>query len=298
MRQKKVFPTDEVAHIWSKQSQTEGRNAGKNLFFNGDKIYSYGHHFCIARMIDNNRVLFTTRRYSVTTSSHMYQVQRAITHKELVYCNDPSEGANSNILAFGKEMHEQYLIIQDTKRRKVTHDKAKLEIVAIAERVDKYLAAINTSIKIFTFDTFVALYAFAKDQDLSKLQSTFEAQKLEAQRRELAQENERREKAKKEIAKWKRGANIRLYYHVDEVYLRFNASDNVVETSHGARVNVKQAKILFERIKSGKDVIGFVIDGYTVLGLNGVLTIGCHKIERKEINLFAKKMGWGQINTH
>lgn len=29
---KKVFKSDEVAHIWAKQSQAEGRNAGGNIY--------------------------------------------------------------------------------------------------------------------------------------------------------------------------------------------------------------------------------------------------------------------------
>ena len=45
-------------------------------------------------------------------------------------------------------------------------------------------------------------------------------------------------------------------------------------------------------IKAGKDIKGHKIDGYTVIGLNGVLTIGCHKIERKEIDRFAKSQNW------
>jgi len=63
-------------------------------------------------------------------------------------------------------------------------------------------------------------------------------------------------------------------------------------------VSLKAAKVLFNLIKSGKDIKGFDIDGYTVIGLNGVLTIGCHVIERKEINRLAALLNWGQIEVH
>ena len=71
-----------------------------------------------------------------------------------------------------------------------------------------------------------------------------------------------------------------------------------METSKGARVSLKAAKVLFKMIKSGKDIKGFDLEGYTVIGLNGVLTIGCHAIERKEINRLAALLNWGQIEVH
>lgn len=41
--------TDEVMHYWANKVQSEGR-AG-NVFFEGDKVYSYGRHFVIARAL-------------------------------------------------------------------------------------------------------------------------------------------------------------------------------------------------------------------------------------------------------
>lgn len=106
--------------------------------------------------------------------------------------------------------------------------------------------------------------------------------------------------ALKSIAK---SENRSLNNLVETVYLRENVREYevertpIVETSKGARVDLDKAKVLFDLIKSGRDIKGFDLDGYTVIGLNGVLTIGCHKIERKEINRFAKLLNWGQIPT-
>src|SRR5579872_7219827 len=85
-RRRNVFPTDEIPHLWMHKSQDSARNPGGNLFFHDDTIYSYGHHFPIARHVTNGKqgkreqsaVLFTTGRYSVTTSKHIGMVRGAI----------------------------------------------------------------------------------------------------------------------------------------------------------------------------------------------------------------------------
>ncbi len=44
---------EEVAHIWASQSQSEGRAA--SMFFRDNRIYSYGEHFEIARIVDDKK---------------------------------------------------------------------------------------------------------------------------------------------------------------------------------------------------------------------------------------------------
>src|SRR5512146_2854588 len=70
----------EVAHVWAQQSQASGR--GHNFYFDGPTIYSYGSHFPIARFVTNERderaVLFTTRRYSKSTSRHVSYAAQAL----------------------------------------------------------------------------------------------------------------------------------------------------------------------------------------------------------------------------
>jgi hypothetical protein len=74
MRTRHVYSHDMVAHLWAHQSQDSARTANGNFFFTGDTIYSYGHHFPIARHV-GGVVLFTTRGYSVTTAGHKGHVE-------------------------------------------------------------------------------------------------------------------------------------------------------------------------------------------------------------------------------
>ena len=56
----------EVSHYWGNKIQSRGKAC--NMFFEGDIIYSYGYHFPIAKHIDNNLILFTSKGYSVSFS--------------------------------------------------------------------------------------------------------------------------------------------------------------------------------------------------------------------------------------
>lgn len=92
-----VFPSDEIPHLWAHQSQDSAR--ASRIFFEGLTIYSYGHHFPIARIVYSNHtrekdrkkaILFTSEGYSNSTGKHKNLVRRAISH-ELVFTVPLSE---------------------------------------------------------------------------------------------------------------------------------------------------------------------------------------------------------------
>src|SRR5258708_2866708 len=69
---RKVFANGMVAHVWAQQTNEEGRSNNGNFYFRGDTIFSYGHHFPIARFsVDKTVVWFTNATYSVSTSGHV-----------------------------------------------------------------------------------------------------------------------------------------------------------------------------------------------------------------------------------
>jgi len=45
----------QVAHIWANQSKTIAK--GSNFFFNHKSIFSYGHHFEVARLVQTEKAL-------------------------------------------------------------------------------------------------------------------------------------------------------------------------------------------------------------------------------------------------
>ena len=54
------------------------RGSSNSMFIDGNIIYSYGYHFPIARIVNDNTVLFTNRGYSNTTAKHKSNVLNAL----------------------------------------------------------------------------------------------------------------------------------------------------------------------------------------------------------------------------
>lgn len=67
------FTNKQVAEIFSDSNVEASSN---NMFIEGDTVYSYGKHFPIAKKIGDNKVEFTTDKYSTTTGKHKSLVLR------------------------------------------------------------------------------------------------------------------------------------------------------------------------------------------------------------------------------
>jgi hypothetical protein len=110
----------------------------------------------------------------------------------------------------------------------------------------------------------------------------------------LLREKRRKKESDKQIADAKKRINewcgCTVKYKKDKVYLR--VKDEEIQTSRSASVPIREAHVLYDMIKSGRDVKGFQIGYYTVIGINGVLKIGCHEIERDEMERIATLLKW------
>lgn len=82
----------EVCAAYAQQRQEHGSNQNHSLFYDYDKIYSYGSHFCIAKIV-GGKAYVTTRKYSNTTSHHVGMVMRELAGKgyELVESEYPED---------------------------------------------------------------------------------------------------------------------------------------------------------------------------------------------------------------
>lgn len=111
---RKVHQTDMVAHLWAHQTQDYARNPHGNFYFQGTTIYSYGTHFPIARHVDENTILFTTRGYSPTTSKHICCVRSAMPGgKRVFYVHNPA----ADWIGAHRDNHDKLLAtIKDCER--------------------------------------------------------------------------------------------------------------------------------------------------------------------------------------
>jgi hypothetical protein len=271
---KKVFPSSEVAHIWARQSQAKGRSTA-NVFFHDTRIYSYGHHFCMGNIIAPGIVLLTTRTYSVSTAKHKNWASSSVNHMERIYIPHPEElviSEGKNLKYWQGEIKEQLDIITHPRSRPQTKDAAKGALANLVQTINRYLAVTDQDLKKrWAFNDadrreFLLYFAAAQDQQAAAdLQRKLE---LKAKAKAKADEKkyaEAKAEAEKELLKWRSGKPNKHREYLDlPVMLRVNryvpnngiAPPDEIQTSKGARVSYQSGKLLYNLIRSGRDVVG------------------------------------------
>ena len=128
--------------------------------------------------------------------------------------------------------------------------------------------------------------------DLSKLKQQEQAARARARARLLKQKFKEIKRERLSLARWLSNdiKYITLRYN-DKVYLRINKDQ--IETSKYASMDMKRAKTLYYIMQHHK--ICREYDGYRMSYNNNNLVIGCHTIDRLEIDRIAKLAGWGGV---
>lgn len=279
----------EVAHYWANRTTSEGR-AG-NMFFCDGKIYSYGSHFCIARILPSGTVAFTTRDYSVSTSKHKSIAQSAARHLAIVYCSDPADSARQN-MERAREAVRQALVSSGAPRiRQATRDAHKARALRIAENANAYLAALpeDERLSLVRIDT-SALEAVRADLERAEeARRKIEAEARAARTAELAES----------LAEWRAGSVIaRSGFHSIAPALRVSADGSTVQTSHGAEIPMDDARKLWPLIlqmRAGQREFspGEPVGHYRLSKIrkDGSIVVGCHDIAFSEIERIAHALG-------
>lgn len=287
----------EVCHIWASRSQDEGR-AG-NISFNKDVLLSY-HWWSMAKFINENTVLVRNWSYSSSTSKHLNYMRSAIPdYYRQISVYEPAE-------RYTFETDHNKNIIDFQNRIKVCFDRFKTAIKyksmyygsqqSIISEMKNYCKLFNLPVPKYS--------KYNLNKDIYQVELTRQNEKLkvlELQKEEKRQKLLEQYKGELLIAqeKWIKGEinqtswyvkEIRNYLHFDKTYLR--VKDNTIETSKGANVPLKEAEILYRMIQRQENIKGHRIGNYTVIGMNGKLKIGCHEIERDEIERIAKLLNW------
>lgn len=298
---KKVFSSNsELAHVWAQQIQDYG--TANNMTFKKDTIYSYG-YWPMAKFMGPDVVLFRNWVYSSSTGRHM-DLTRSALHSDvkIIYVDDPADVLGS-IRALSNEVKESY--------NSFDRERNKLHVWGLNN------AAVGTlaELKELGFET-PDLCNYNIDNESAMLREMEEQEKTRKERK--AEREAERVKLVADFEAWQeRNVNFedlrnlwRSNKDIPHVAyptryqglerpklftnpgLRLNIAQTEVHTSAGARVPVREAKILLDRIRTGKDIKGFKIGYYTVISLNGTLKIGCHNITRKEIDIFCALNNW------
>lgn len=275
---KQTFSSNqEVCHVWASQSQDCG-NAG-NISFSGDVIYSYS---TVMGRIMGDVVLLNRSHYSVTTSTHQGLMAAAVGHLKSFNVVSCTPNHEKNVVDYAKRIKDSFGCYFRAKSRKHLIFDENHELYRELLEYCKHFKISPPNVKgciLAVTDNAVELqkkrYDKENRQEKATIKNDVEAAKLD----------------------WLACKSNNTFvtvggksYYFDGVLLRANGTE--VETSGGAKVPLKEARILYKAIKAGKPVHGFKVGYYTVTSLNGSLKIGCHTISLKEVDRFAKAMNW------
>jgi len=292
---RKVFSThSEVCHVWAQQKQSEGK--ASRIFFEDKSIYSYGRHFEMARFIDANTVFVTTRGYSVSTAQHLSLVRRAVTHKTVFQV--PSFTDHAENVRHYIELARGYFDKAKRARTSTTYllGVAKNTVTVLREYLEQFPTPIPDShAELWTtlnqgtyLDGEVQAQLLKKEREARKaeLESQRLRRKAELESQRLRREAQEREEQER-LEKWINGEPGYGYFQA----MRLRVREDQVETTHGAKVPVIEARKLYRALKAGVNVAGQHIGHYTVTRLDKEeIVIGCHNIPLAEIERIAPQV--------
>lgn len=268
--------TDEVIHVFAQQTQSEGRNQSGSIFFYDKKIYSYGYHYLLGQFIDKDTILINDKGYSVTTAKHINSLSGATSHKRQFFKTKCE-------LEFVYPKIKDYL----QKLPRATKNKGYYlrEIFSLYKSLNEYLEYTKTKTKVSKLKEYKELKKIVSRLEIDKEQILLEVAEQNKKRYQRQQE-----KQKEQIQDFR--IHEKSYLHnLPQSLLRLSLDKTNVETSKGVKIEVKKAKVLYKLIEAGKDIKGFKLDYYTVIGIkDNILKIGCHNIPLQEINTIGKQL--------
>ena len=260
---KKVFQShSEVVHKYAERSQSEGK-AG-SIFFYGEKIYSYGYHYCMGEFMDINGeicILIDDRGYSSSTGKHLGILRSATRQYKQYFTTDVDL----------KLVRGQIL---DAYKSLLSARKKELYIPTIISKFEGLVSSPFFTENNKSDQRFLEIEKIYNSVNNPEYLELARAEEVKRKALEKKKEAERLIDALTDFKAYK----VNYIGNQSQDYIRVSRDGLSVETSQGARVDIESAKLLYTLIKNGRDIKGHRIGNYTVISLNGVLTIGCHHI--------------------
>lgn len=274
---KKVFTSNaSCIHTFAQRTHDEGRTPNSNIFFSGDKIYSYGYHYLLGEFLnDGEAIIINDCGYSNSTAKHINiifgatsqyrQFRKTETDIDTVYSSVIS-AKNSLANARKPELYINPILrlwsklnefLEYSKAKKYKSNKKYKEIKAI-------VTALNNNSEDFKEELKIASVKLAK-----------------------AQKRKDKIELKDKLEKFN-NYEINFFRVGNEDFLRLSKDGESVETSQHVSVKRENAKMLYQMIERGIEIKGKHIENYTVTSINGTLKIGCHSINIESMHKVGK----------
>ena len=288
---KKIFTNSEIMHKFAEQSQEEGQSQTRNIFFYKNKIYSYGHHYLLAEILPNNIILINDTGYSSSTGKHIAMVRQATRqYKQFFFTDICLNNVHSIIIAAS-------IKIINARKKEIYAN----EIINTFENFNEYLNKFKEC--IYKSKSFYQNHLTLKKAEILKLDEYKEIKKIYkaiSNDKEIYIE-EGKERVKKEILKADQKFKIDLEkffnYEINYItsakkidFLRISQDKQQIETTQNVKIDIDEAKKLYELIEKGIEIKGLKISNYTIISLNGLLKIGCHNIDVENMHKIGKQI--------
>ena len=281
---KKVFSSHaSLSHAWANQTHEIGKASA--MFFEGPVIYSYGHHYEIARFIDapnGQKVCFiNSNGYSNSTAKHTRHVTHAIPDGIPVFHVPFVRSGWSRDQSISVENLGGIIDILLVECKNYIFDqlKARTNSYPFNQAAGKY----------HDIEQICGLFGIEipnRPENFDKARIKSEYLRDTAVERQTAKQQREIEKQKELLEKWLRHEYNGQLYNIP-VHLRVSTDGQLVETTKGAKVELASALRLLAKLRSNTDVKGEKIGGFTLIeNTLDHVKIGCHTITWPVINQF------------
>lgn len=269
---KTIFTNSEIVHAFNLQNQTHGRTSNGSMYFRDNKIYSYGSHYLLGEFIDKETIIINNVGYSVTTSKHINLLTDATRDKRQFFKTDI----------------KPELVLSELKNLFKLLSRTRL-------KADYYTTTINNLFKsYFEYMDFKKPKKSKEHRQIVKIYKDFTENAknlLEVVKEQTRKDKEKKLKeVKKKLKKWRTFETNWLSNQTSKDFLRIDKANNIIETSQGVKIPIDEGKRLLKLINLKKIVGARVDNKYIVNAFNGLLKVGCHNIELKEINNIKKQL--------
>lgn len=298
MRNSKRYRSQqECAHAWVHRLSDNGHSS--NFFFEGSIIYSYGHHFPIARL-HGRTVFFTENTYSSSTAHQKSIASSAASHLEFISVHhvpveDIDPGRNRTFI---KRNIDQWVSeigsLIDLYNRNPRRKRLLREIDEIHQKLLRFIDVLNIR-------PTVSLKRLLENLSQDTLLNFIESEKRRVVRNRKRAQKVQIAKFNQSLQKWKKAQTSTLItanpLDNNLAYLRVDTSAKYIETTKGIRVPLAAAEALYCYIRSFLiDTMGnpsFRILDFDISAIDkNFLIVGCHKIPMSEVEGIAQQMGW------
>lgn len=273
---KTVFSnTQDCVHAFAQRQTPQGR-AG-NVFFYGDKIYSYGYHYLLAEFIDDKTILINDSGYSSSTSKHISYVSSGTRQYKQFFTSTSEIGL----------VYSQVLSLQDKLANARKPENYINGILSLWDSLNEYVKYIKS--KNIPKDTrYKAIKAIVKHLNVDSVQ--YQQKLADAKKKdEAAKKRKEAKQIKESLTKWY-NYEVNSFRIGDTDYLRLSQDGSTVETSQHVKVSTEEARILYKAICNDVDIVGHRISNYIVNSINGRLKIGCHNIDMDSVHKVGKQL--------